>query len=84
MTATDLPAQIYVVTPQQAGHRLDRALTALMPEISRSRLQDLIGKGAVTLNGHNGQESVAIKDPNHRVKGDVRDRSDVGRSQLTP
>ena len=39
-----------------------------MPDLSRSRLQELIGKGAVVLSGHNGQESAAIKDPNHRVK----------------
>ncbi len=36
---------------------------ALLPELSRSRLQDLIGKGAVTL------DAKTIKDPNHRVKG---------------
>jgi 23S rRNA pseudouridine1911/1915/1917 synthase len=55
--------QICAVTPEQSGKRLDRALAALLPELSRSRLQDLIGKGAVTL------EAKTIKDPNHRVKG---------------
>ena len=35
----------------------------LLPDLSRSRLQDLIGQGAVTLDG------ATIKDPNHRVKG---------------
>jgi len=39
-----------------------------MPELSRSRLQELIGKGAVMLDGDHGQESAAIKDPNRRVK----------------
>ncbi len=34
-----------------------------MPDVSRSRLQELIGKGAVGLAGN------TIKDPNHRVKG---------------
>jgi 23S rRNA pseudouridine1911/1915/1917 synthase len=61
MTATS--DQICTVAPEQAGQRLDRALAALMPDVSRSRLQDLIGKGAVELAG------TTIKDPNHRVKG---------------
>jgi len=39
-----------------------------MPDLSRSRLQELIGQGAVVLGGHHGQENAAIKDPNHRVK----------------
>ena len=35
----------------QHGERLDRALTALVPEFSRSYLQQLIDAGAVTVNG---------------------------------
>ena len=38
-------------------------LAALLPELSRSRLQELIGKGALERDGR------TIKDPNHRVKG---------------
>jgi 23S rRNA pseudouridine1911/1915/1917 synthase len=68
MPATSQTSQTYAITPEQAGQRLDRALTALMPELSRSRLQELIGKGAVVLDGDHGQESAAIKDPNRRVK----------------
>src|SRR4051812_5303778 len=60
MSATS--AQICTVAPEQAGQRLDRVLAALMPDLSRSRLQDLLAKGAV------GLEGVTIKDPNHRVK----------------
>ena len=61
-----MPASIQtcVFAPDQAGQRLDRALAALLPDFSRSRLQELIGKGAVDVGG------VTIKDPNHRVKGD--------------
>ena len=55
--------QTCAVTPDQAGQRLDRVLAALLPDFSRSRLQELIGKGAVELDG------ATIKDPNHRVKG---------------
>ena len=51
MSDTQLFPQICAVTPEQAGQRLDRVLAVLMPDLSRSRLQELIGKGAVMLNG---------------------------------
>jgi 23S rRNA pseudouridine1911/1915/1917 synthase len=40
-----------VVTAQQAGTRLDKALTLLSVEISRARLQQVIKEGGVRLNG---------------------------------
>ncbi|MCJ0763567.1 RluA family pseudouridine synthase [Variovorax sp. CYS-02] len=39
------------VGPAQHGERLDRALAELVPEFSRSHLQQLLEAGAVTLNG---------------------------------
>ena len=45
-----------------AGWRLDRFLAAILTDLSRSRLQQLLEQGAVTLN------SKTIKDANHRVK----------------
>ncbi len=41
----------FVVATTQHGERLDRALAALLPEFSRSYLQQLIAAGAVTLKG---------------------------------
>jgi 23S rRNA pseudouridine1911/1915/1917 synthase len=52
-----------VAADSHAGWRLDRFLTALLPEFSRARLQQLIGEGAVTLAARN------VEDANHRVKG---------------
>jgi 23S rRNA pseudouridine1911/1915/1917 synthase len=46
-----------------AGWRLDRFLTAALPDFSRARLQQLLAEGAVTLAGKK------VKDANHRVKG---------------
>jgi 23S rRNA pseudouridine1911/1915/1917 synthase len=68
MSVTELSTQTSTGTfaPDQAGQRLDRVLAVLLPDLSRSRLQDLIGQGAVTLDG------ATIKDPNHRVKGGQR------------
>ncbi|HEY2007934.1 MAG TPA: RluA family pseudouridine synthase [Rhizomicrobium sp.] len=45
-----------------AGWRLDRFLTAALPDFSRSRLQQLLEDGAVSLGAR------TIKDANHRVK----------------
>ncbi len=50
----------------QHGQRLDRALAALVPEFSRSYLQQLIEAGAVSLN------SVVVRKPSVRVKVDDR------------
>jgi 23S rRNA pseudouridine1911/1915/1917 synthase len=45
-----------------AGSRLDRFLAQALPDLSRSRLQQLIATGAVTRDG------ATIGDPNSRVK----------------
>ena len=45
-----------------AGWRLDRFLAASLPDFSRSRLQQLLEEGAVSLGAR------TIKDANHRVK----------------
>jgi 23S rRNA pseudouridine1911/1915/1917 synthase len=52
---------------EHAGWRLDRFLAASLPDFSRSRLQQLLESGAVSLGAPNGQKST-IKDANHRVK----------------
>lgn len=41
------------VPPEQAGTRLDKALSALLPDMSRSRLQSLVKEGFVLINGSN-------------------------------
>ena len=40
------------VDDRYAGERLDKALAHLIPEVSRGRLQQWIGAGAVSVNGH--------------------------------
>ena len=40
-----------VVPPELAGQRLDKALAASAPGLSRARLQALMGKGRLTLDG---------------------------------
>ncbi len=40
-----------LIEPEDAGERLDKALAALWPELSRARLQGLIAQGALTHDG---------------------------------
>lgn len=41
----------FVVAPEQAGQRLDKFLAAQAPELSRTRIQNLVSEGQVLLNG---------------------------------
>ncbi len=50
-TGPDAELRELAMGPAQHGERLDRALVALVPEFSRSYLQQLIEAGAVTVNG---------------------------------
>jgi 23S rRNA pseudouridine1911/1915/1917 synthase len=50
--------------PAHAGWRLDRALAAAVPTLSRERLKTLIRSGAVATKGK------AVRDPATKVKGD--------------
>src|SRR3954464_422524 len=54
-----------VAGDDHAGWRLDRFLAASLPDFSRSRLQQLLEAGAVSLGD---QQKLTIRDANHRVK----------------
>ncbi len=60
--AAESEARPWRVSEQQHGQRLDRALAELIPEFSRSYLQQLIEAGAVTQSG------VALRKPALKVK----------------
>jgi 23S rRNA pseudouridine1911/1915/1917 synthase len=60
--AQEVERRAFTLGAPQHGERLDRALAALVPEFSRSYLQQLIEQGAVTLAGR-----VATR-PAQRVK----------------
>ena len=40
-----------VISPEAAGDRLDRVLAAHLPDLSRARIQALMGQGALFLGG---------------------------------
>ena len=72
------------VDPAAAAERLDRFLAAALPELSRSRLKQLIEAGRVTVGG------ATIAEPSYRVKPhqaialDVPPAEDVGRPEGEP
>lgn len=54
----------------EAGERLDRALARLWPDLSRSRLQGMIGSGAVRVNGQAIRPSYRLS-PGDAVEAEV-------------
>jgi 23S rRNA pseudouridine1911/1915/1917 synthase len=56
-----VPPRPLVVEPEHAGLRLDAFLTALLPELSRSRIQKLIKDGQVTGPGKAIRASTAVQ-----------------------
>jgi 23S rRNA pseudouridine1911/1915/1917 synthase len=61
--------------PAHAGWRLDRALAAAVPTLSRERLKALIRSGAVEAKG------APVRDPSAKVKGDEQLRVAVPEPQ---
>jgi len=68
-----------VADAAHAGWRLDRFLAAALSEFTRSRLQQLLGEGAVSRAGQK------IRDANHRVKpGDIYELAVPPAAPATP
>ncbi len=72
-TGPDVELRHLVFGEAQHGQRLDRALVALVPEFSRSYLQQLMDLGGVTING------AVVRKPSARVKA-----ADHGIIELRP
>jgi 23S rRNA pseudouridine1911/1915/1917 synthase len=54
--------QEFIVLPKEAGERLDRVVTARCPDLSRTRVQELIEAGLILLNARSTKGS-------HRLRG---------------
>jgi 23S rRNA pseudouridine1911/1915/1917 synthase len=63
----DQTAATFTITADQSGERLDRVISAALPELSRSRSKALIEQGHVTLAGADST-AATIDDPSYRVK----------------
>lgn len=53
--------QRFVVSDEQAGQRLDRYLAALVPSLSRTRIQELIREGHVRVNGRPARPALRLE-----------------------
>ena len=51
----------WVVTPEQDGQRLDRALTAVLPDLTRSRIQQLAEEGRISFQGRPVKKNQRLK-----------------------
>ena len=56
------PYDIYIVQTDEIGQRLDRYLTTLMPDISRTGIQHTIAEGGVLVNGRPGKAGYALRE----------------------
>lgn len=56
-----MPTRQHTVPPEARGARLDAFLVSVEPELSRSRLQALIGEGAILLDGAPTKPSKLLK-----------------------
>src|SRR5690242_13795399 len=55
------PTSTFEVAPEQAGRRLDQFLVTQLPEVSRARVQQLIGEGKVLVNDAAAKPSLKLK-----------------------
>jgi 23S rRNA pseudouridine1911/1915/1917 synthase len=61
LRVTDHIQQEFAVTPEEAGLRLDRVVVQHCPELSRTRVQELIEEGLVVLNGKLAKDSHKVR-----------------------
>jgi 23S rRNA pseudouridine1911/1915/1917 synthase len=57
--------QEFVAVSEEAGQRLDRVVTAHCPELSRTRVQELIDAELVLVDGHAAKGSHRVRDGEH-------------------
>ncbi len=63
---TDADEQRWTIQDEQVGLRLDRFLTSVLPDISRTGVQQLISAGVVLVNEKPGKSGYALR-PHDRV-----------------
>jgi len=55
-----VPSQ-FIVAPEYAGTRLDRHLASLLPELSRTRIQELIHGNLILVDGRAAKDAMKLK-----------------------
>ena len=52
----------HIIQPTEVGQRLDRYLTALVPDVSRTTIQHMIAEGGVLVNGRSSKAGVWLRE----------------------
>jgi 23S rRNA pseudouridine1911/1915/1917 synthase len=65
----DIQTQNFILTEEHRGQRLDKVLALLCPDLSRTRIQQLIEAGEVMLRMQNQDESQPITSASLKVQG---------------
>jgi 23S rRNA pseudouridine1911/1915/1917 synthase len=63
----------FIVAAEDSGERLDRYLASQMPDLSRTRIQELIRSGLVLVDAHAAKDSLRLKGGEH-ISVDARPR----------
>lgn len=58
---TTTPRQLLSVQPTDIGQRLDRYLVGTLTDLSRTHIQQLIGEGAILVNGQTSKPGYALR-----------------------
>lgn len=53
--------QTQIITPEEAEQRLDRYITNMLIDMSRTHIQQLIGEGAILVNGRTSKPGYALR-----------------------
>ena len=70
------PAQTFLVSESEGGQRLDRVVASRLPEISRTRIQELIETGLILLDGRPAKGAQRVR-AGQRVEVEARQRPPV-------
>ena len=68
-----MPRRQFIVSPEDSGERLDRYLAAKLPELSRTRIQELTEEGLVFVDGRAARASYRVR-TGETIEVEVRPR----------
>jgi pseudouridine synthase, RluA family len=80
MNASHSPEE-FIISPEEAGERLDIAVSKHLPGFSRSKIQKLIESGCVVLNGSAAKKNMRLK-AGDTVAIDRKKADDFGQSTV--
>src|SRR5579871_1720333 len=83
-TARTERAHLVSVAQQDAGQRLDRYLTAILNDLSRTVVQQLIAGGSILVNGRKSKAGYLLREGDKVQISSIIPASDTGPASPTP